>query len=375
MPRVTGDLFLPDDRDIADHAAIDPEGTTTLMLEGPRGRVFREGSARETRRKGFGLGPSRHAGPEASLVFRFASGVLVAPESKVESPGLMIQRTWFAYYDPIDGDADTDEPGEEDTADAVRAWGVVLVMPGLYGTPEPTIDVLVRRLRESGLGVLRMLSQPSRFTERTRLDLDPGAIEQGVDRAVSILGDRVGECALSAQAAWWFLESQRPDLAGVPKVVLGTSGGAMILPTVVAREPDRYAAGVLVAGAADLWLIARRSAYVNDARSIEVRVNGRVIEGEEAGAIDWRRFDRLYLERAALDPFHTARALHGKPTLMLHGSADAAVPAPLGDVLWERLGRPERWVYATGHEGLIIEMLSHETQKIIEWIRSAVGRS
>lgn len=364
----------PDEHDALDHAALDPPGRTVPVLEGPRGRVFREGTPREARRKGFGLGPSRTAGPEASLVFRFASGVEGPPAKGDQRPRLFLQRTWFAYYDPIGVEADKEKTGNP-ADDAAKAWAVALVMPGLYGTPEPTIDVLVLRLRESGIGVLRMLSQPSRFTELARLDLDPADLEEGASRASALLSDRAAECALASQAAWWFLERERPDLRELPKVVLGTSGGAMTLPTVVAREPDRYAACVLVAGAADLWLIARRSAYVNDARSIEVRVHGRVAAGEEPGVIDWQRFDALYLDRARLDPFHTARALRGKPTLVLHGSADAAVPAPLGDVLWERLGRPERWEYATGHEGLIIEMLPRDTDRVIGWIRSALGQS
>ncbi len=363
-----------------DRSALDPAQKGTLVLEGPRGLIFRLGSAEEAKQKGFLRGPSRGAGPDAAIVFRFVS----AEAQPGDGPGqatcaVAIQRTWFAYYDPIlprPGRKSAGKPvggaGDDPPNEAVVARGVVLVMPGLYGTPEPIFDLMVKQFRQSGWGVLRMLAQPSRFTQRVRIEVDPEDLETGAAAVSTVLCDRAAECALASQAAWKYLEEKHPELKGLPKSVVGVSGGGMTLPTVVAREPERYAACVMIGAAADYWLIARRSSYRGDASSVDVRVKGAEgPAGEADPAIDWRRFDQLYLASSPLDPFHCARLMQGKRVLMLHGQADTAVPANLGDVLWERLGRPERWEYPTGHEGLIIEMVPRDMEKLIAWLKAA----
>lgn len=366
----------PGETDLEDYEALTPAKDLKLILEGHRGLTFYETTAQEARRKGFGRGPGRAAGPDASLVFRFVSGVEQPPTKGEPAGKLLIQRTWFAYYDPIEpaptaATNGTAKPDTDPAKPTPPTKGVILLMPGLYGTPEPIFDLMIKEFRQNNWGVLRMLSQPSRFTERVRMELDPQAMEASAKSVADILGDRAGECALAAQAAWNYLEQQRPELAKLPKGIIGTSGGGMTLPTVVAREPDRYAACILIGAAADFWLIARRSAYTNDAASIDVRIKGMdKTPPEHDPAFDWRRFDELYLASCLLDSFHTAKAMHGKKVLMLQGDGDLAVPAPLGDILWERLGKPERWLYPTGHEGLVIEMVPRDIGKIIAWFKS-----
>ncbi len=374
MPDFTFDPSRPPtELDLADHAALDAARGSPLLLEGVHGLTFRLASAQEAKQKGFGRGPGRAAGPDASLVFKYVSGSWTA-RGDHNSP-LLLQRTWFAYYEPLEPRVSRAESARRKSAGEakapVKATGVVLLMPGLYGTPEPVFDALIKQLREAGWGVLRMISQPSRFTQRVRMELDPANMEESAVRAAHELGDRAAECALAVQGAWTYLEEKKPELAALPKAIMGTSGGGMTLPTVVAREPERYTACVLIGAAADLWLIARRSAYTNDASSLDVRIKG--VEGpakESTPGLDWKRFDELYLSHAPLDSFHCAKAMQGKHVLVLQGQTDRAVPAELGDVLWERMGRPERWEYPTGHEGLIIEMVPRDTGKIIDWLRA-----
>ena len=245
-------------------------------------------------------------------------------------------------------------------------------MPGLYGTPEPVYDVMILALRENNIGVLRMLSQPSRFTERVKIEVDPEKLDESAAAAASILTNRAAECGLAAEAAWKYLESQKPELKTLPKAIIGTSGGGITLPVVFAREPERYKAAVTIGAGADFELIARRSAYTGDASSIDLKIKGfDTVPGEKSGAFDWEAFDRLYLSHAALDSFHCAKALQGRRVLMIHGENDLAVPASLGDVLWERLGKPERWSYPTGHEGLIIEMVPRDTPKLVQWLKDS----
>jgi hypothetical protein len=358
-------------------AGIEP--ASGLMLEGFRSLTFRLGSTEEARDKGFGKGPAKAAGPDAAMVFRFVSG----EESAVKPGAVEIQRTWFAYYEPVRVQTPEDRrrarrasrEGQQVQAESPPApIGVIMLMPGLYGTPEPIFDAMTLKLRESGFGVLRMLAQPSRFTERVHIELDPNAVEGDAAKVATILTNRAAECAYAVEGAWKHLESARPELASLPRAIMGTSGGGMTLPVVYAREPERYSAAVLIGSAADLWLIARRSAYTHDASSVAVTVKG--VKGpapEGSHGFDWAGFDGLYLRHAALDPFHTAKSMQGRKVLMFQGETDRAVPAELADVLWERLGKPERWSYPTGHEGLIIELLPRETEKIIVWMKDAMG--
>ena len=54
--------------------------------------------------------------------------------------------------------------------------------------------------------------------------------------------------------------------------------------------------------------------------------------------------------------------------LLIQGTSDLAVPSPLGDLLWERMGKPERWLMEeAGHEVLFM-MLPQKFGKMMEWL-------
>mgnify|MGYP005725101679 CR=1 FL=1 len=52
---------------------------------------------------------------------------------------------------------------------------------------------------------------------------------------------------------------------------------------------------------------------------------------------------------------------------MVHGSTDTAVPADTGELLWERLGKGERWVMPVGHE-LVFAALPVRMVAILDWL-------
>ncbi len=274
---------------------------------------------------------------------------------------VVLQRTSFVLYEPYaTGDA------MSGVLPAAGSRGIALVMPGLFGTPDTVIDVMVRRLRQDGWFVLRLLSASSRLTETvtvefdTRRDLTVPARELAM-----IFESRVAEIAYSVEAAFSHVAISRPDLANLTRVVIGSSAGAITLPTVVAREPDRYAAAVLIGGGADFWLLNSRSNYRRGVDALRYRwVRG------EPSEMDERRVDAAYLAAAPLDGYHTAKVLRDKPVLMLHGALDRAVPAVLGDLLWERLGRPERESMQVGHEMLFLSVAEKLTE-ISAWLTAA----
>src|SRR5690606_31232761 len=77
-----------------------------------------------------------------------------------------------------------------------------------------------------------------------------------------------------------------------------------------------------------------------------------------------------YLEMSQLDPYHTALALRATPTLMLHAALDKIVPARCGRLLYERLGKPERWTFWIGHS-LLFWRLPAYAGSIASWVDAA----
>lgn len=272
--------------------------------------------------------------------------------SEASSPGrvlrVALQRTWMVLLDPR-GDA--------------PPRGLCVLVPGLFGTPAGVVDDLAERLRARGWAVLRLLSQPSRFTEQVTFTVSPTDPEASAILIADELTDRAAECAFAVQAACLWLRERRPALAAGTRVIVGMSGGAMVAPTVVAREPEAYSAAVLVAGGVNFLGVALDSSYASWVDSLRFeRAGGGKVQGDLR-----QRLMSAYLEHATLDSEHTASALAGKPVLIVHASGDRAVPASLGERLWERTGRPERWVFDTGHE-LLFAMLPMRLGRMVEWI-------
>jgi len=355
--------FLPSSRrpaesDLADLAALlgaTAAGSTVRAVpEGPNAIVFER--VRKRARSGIGVGPGPDAGPFGGLVFKVVSGQEREPADggprRIE-----LERTWFAWYDALDAEGSPRPEG------ATRA---ALVMPGLFGNPEPVIDRLVQHLRRRGYGVLRMLAQPSRFTQRAEFVIDVEDLGASAARIAAVLGDRTAECAYAVESAWEFVESERREIRGVTKVAIGMSGGAMTLPTVCARNPGRYGAAVMIGGTADFWLTNERSNYRAMVDAVRVRWSAEPTDRQRA------ELDREYLAASPLDSFHTAAVLRGRRVLMLQGTIDLAAPSALGDILWERCGRPERWTYPVGHE-LLFAGLPQEFERVTAWLDTATG--
>lgn len=262
---------------------------------------------------------------------------------------LSIERTWFAFYDTPS-----------------RAKGVVVFLPGLMGTPVGTIEQFIRATNSQGWAVLRMLAQPSRFLERIEFEIDPAADLSGPGRLIaSTFDNRMGECAYAVEGAMRHIVESRPLLAGIARVAVGFSGGAVTLPTVVAREPDAYAGLAIIAGGADFFLITVQSGYTPMLNAVRYRWRDRAPSAAEVATLD-----RDYLTAARLDPYNAGVALAGKPILMIQGGIDSAVPSHTGDMLWERLGRPERLVVPLTHE-LLFAKLPSEYARIERWLSDA----
>ncbi len=271
----------------------------------------------------------------------------ITAEHDDRAAGLRFQRTWFTFAEPAD----------------VKPRGLAILMSGMFATPREVCDRAERGLLMRGWAVLRMLSPPSRMSEHTvysiPIDRDTSAV---MNRIAMDMDSRVAECAYAVKAMADHVVRGSRSLPGAPRVIFGMSGSAIALPTIVAYEPEAYDAAVLVAGGANAFSIARRSSYRDWIDAI-----GFEFTPIEPTAAELARLDAEFLKFSTLDGYHTAEALADIPTLMVHGSTDTAVPADTGELLWERLGKGERWVMPVGHE-LVFAALPVRMVAILDWL-------
>jgi predicted esterase len=176
----------------------------------------------------------------------------------------------------------------------------------------------------------------------------------------------LAENAYAAEAALAYLAQQRPDVPQKPLVIVGFSAGAIATPTVAARLGERVDAAVLIGGGANALDIALRSELVK--RSVPVERGGVSIAREELLMLRGP-----YLAASRLDPYHAAPLMRHAQLLMLHGLHDTWVPASSGELLYERLDRPQRLVMSGGHEFLFY-FLPDKAEFIAVWLENATRR-
>ena len=281
------------------------------------------------------------------------------PKRTSDEDHVELQRTWFTYRDPKQRKA------------SAEPIGTIVLLPGIFGTPDPIVDALENYWHNKGYSILRMRSQPSRFTQHHEFRMQPGTAVMQAGAVARMNDDRVAEGAYATKAAVEYLPTKRPVLADKPTVLVGMSGGAMMLPTIYAYSPRLYSGAVLIAGGADFLRISIESNYKTWIDAITFDFDPDI---EKVGKIDAENLDNFshdYLLKSKLDAYHTATEMSDVPVLMLHASIDQAVPASSGDLLYQRLGQPERWSYPVGHE-LIFAGLPMQVVRIDKWIRKHV---
>lgn len=262
-----------------------------------------------------------------------------------------IERTWMAY-----------EPARTED---VR--GVAVIVPGTFGYPPELYEKWSDDLRDRGWSVLRLLSQPSRFTEQILIDVEAGeGAREGMAFAVHA-DDRTAECAFAVEAGIEHMTQLDGRLEGKPRAILGFSGGAILAPAVVARNPGSYETVVLVAGGANAASISIESTFMKRfIKSVFFTFKGE----DEAG--DRAALEAAYLDHATLDPYHSVAHFDaGTRVLVVDGSFDKAVPFASSELLVDRLAAcgipPVRRTYPTNHVMLFLS-LGEMVGPVNEWV-------
>ena len=116
---------------------------------------------------------------------------------------------------------------------------------------------------------------------------------------------------------------------------------------------DDVDAVVLIAGGANMFEIVQEGAFTNWKFSVALTPYN---DYEE------------YLAIPSRDPYHLAPELPLN-TLIVHAKWDWVVPAANGDLLWERAGKPERWVFSGGHLGLFA-VFDWYADDVVNWIEA-----
>ena len=262
-----------------------------------------------------------------------------------------LDRTWMAY-----------EPA---TTEGVV--GLAVIIPGTFGYPPELYEKWSLDLRDRGWSVLRLLSQPARFTERIVYEIEGGQGTRIGAEFASHADDRTAECAYAVESGAKWAESKDPRLASKPRAILGFSGGAILAPAVVAREPERYRTVALVAGGANAASISIDSTFMKQfIRSVEIRFTSGNRERSRA------QFEASYLENATLDAYHAATSFgNGTRVLVLDGSFDKAVPFESSTLMFERLDaaglEPIRRTYPSNHVMLFMA-LAEMMDEVNAWL-------
>lgn len=200
------------------------------------------------------------------------------------------------------------------------------------------------------------------------VDATPEQIEQVASDIASQVDNSLAGNAYALEAVLEYVQAQREDLRDLPRAVIAFSAGALTAPTSIALVRERFPvdATVLIGGGADMLMLSQESSLTD--------AGVRIRTGERRATRKVReQLHEAYLRHTRLDPLRTAGALRGMPVLQLHARFDTWVPSKGGELLWEALGKPERWDARLGHLSMFF-VLPWKADEIADWLDARVAK-
>jgi hypothetical protein len=212
----------------------------------------------------------------------------------------------------------------------------------------------------------------NRIQRKRAFQVPPDAAPEQIDQIAIDIASQVDNSlagnAYALEAVLEYIQSQREDLRDLPRAVIAFSAGALTAPTSIALVRERFPieATVLIGGGADMFLLSQESALTD--------AGVRIRTGERRATRKLRQqLHEAYLRHTKLDPLRTANSLNGIPVLQLHARFDSWVPSKGGELLWEALGRPERWDARLGHLSMFF-VLPWKADEIADWLDAQVAK-
>ena len=231
----------------------------------------------------------------------------------------------------------------------------------------------IRKLQKRGWNVAAITPSIDLFAkDRWEQEWKEDKLNQHASLMAYEIDNYLAETAYATESVLAYLKKHNTGWVQGPRVVVGASAGALATPALLKRIGGADAV-VYIGGGANVPEIVLESSINIYRPKIQVAKGVSPSERKELQAKALTRLKELALERSRIDPLKLAPTLPHIPTLMLTGEVDRIVPAHTGDLLYNALGRPERWRYPVGHIILFLG-LPLQADRIVDWMDHEVQR-
>jgi len=246
--------------------------------------------------------------------------------------------------------------------------GLFIYLTGIIGLTPPEAK-LVETFRAAGWHTL--VSETSfNFMRRRYEEITPANRREVARRLGRDINDHLADKAYAVEAMLKLIERTHPDWLRGRRIVAGGSAGAIAVPAVVARTGRPDALILIGAGGNAAKIVSESSLAPLTLYRIEGEGPDRIrvrLSGAELAAIQ-----EVMYEQTRLDPLRLAPKLRGIPTLMLRAELDRMVPVATNDLLYEALGRPERWSLPVNHV-MLFGALHFQSGLILAWAENTLS--
>ena len=239
--------------------------------------------------------------------------------------------------------------------------GLAFILCGLGGLQHSS-KMMGKSLLEDGWAIVYVYTVMNTPDFKSKIELSDE--KQYATSAIELFKTKFCQVIAATKALRIRMENQLPSLTSLPVVLVGISAGALNTPAVYHEMKEDVDAVILIAGGANIFDIMQEGAFT--------KWNFTRNDGNNFTNDELRIIEIDYLNEPSRDPYHLAPTLPHDKTLIVHAKYDAVVPATSGNLLYERAGYPERWVYSGGHLGLLMSFDKH-SDEIADWLNAKIN--
>lgn len=233
----------------------------------------------------------------------------------------------------------------------------------------------IQKLQEHGWNVAAITPSIDLFAQDSwPKEWDEAEVDKQASLVAREIDNYLAETAFAAEAVLSYLTKLDRRWVDGSRVVIGASAGALATPSLLKRIGGADAA-VYIGGGANIPEIVLTSTLKIYRPTVTISEKGlsrkqRRVRRKAA----LTQLQTLALNRSRLDPLRLAPIMKQTPTLMMTAESDRIVPAATGELLYDALGRPERWRYPMGHIMLFLS-LPYQADRVADWLDQTTRQS